>query len=216
MDCSPPGPFVHGISQTRYWRGLPFPFPGDLPNPWIEQRSPTLQADSLPSEPQGSPTCKGKEQKHVLARQIVENMNSHLGQNWQFWKTRKGVHGRGITWITQGNVTGKLKTWKDLHKDTDDNSAEKVRQKEATRTEKVWRSFYRIKQNVGEMVRISASFSLEALKVNDLCSLMSSWGLLTQPWLLSSWYVIAESGQLLNWSEKNNVLKAMAGVWISL
>ena len=31
----------------------PFPSPGDLPNPWIEPRFPTLQADSLPSEPPG-------------------------------------------------------------------------------------------------------------------------------------------------------------------
>ena len=103
--------------------------------------APTLQADSSPSEPQGSPRCKGKEQNHVLARQMVENMNSHLGHNWKFWKTRKGVLGRGLTWIAQRNVTGKPKTWKDLHKDIYDNPAEKVRRKEATRTEKVWRSF---------------------------------------------------------------------------
>ena len=35
--------------------GLPFPSPGDLPNPGIEPGSPTLQADSLPSEPPGKP-----------------------------------------------------------------------------------------------------------------------------------------------------------------
>ena len=39
----------------EYWRGLPFPSPGDLPNPGIEPGSPTLQADSLLSEPPGSP-----------------------------------------------------------------------------------------------------------------------------------------------------------------
>ena len=33
---------------------LPFPFPGDLPNPGIEPRSPALQADALPSEPPGN------------------------------------------------------------------------------------------------------------------------------------------------------------------
>ena len=37
----------------QYWSGLPFPSPGDLPNPGIEPRSPTLQADSLLSEPPG-------------------------------------------------------------------------------------------------------------------------------------------------------------------
>ena len=50
MDCSPPGPSVLGILQAEYWSGLPFPFPGDLPDPGIEPRSLTLQADSLPSK----------------------------------------------------------------------------------------------------------------------------------------------------------------------
>ena len=35
VDCSPPGLFVHGIFQARYWKGLPFPSPGDLPDPGI-------------------------------------------------------------------------------------------------------------------------------------------------------------------------------------
>ena len=41
-----------GFSRQEYWSGLPFPFPGDLPDPGIEPESYTLQADSLPSEPQ--------------------------------------------------------------------------------------------------------------------------------------------------------------------
>ena len=40
-----------GFSRQEYWSGLPFPSPGDLPDPGIEPRSPTLQADGLPSEP---------------------------------------------------------------------------------------------------------------------------------------------------------------------
>ena len=49
MDCSPPGSSVHGISQARIPRsGLPFPSPGDLPDPGIEPGSPALQVDSLP------------------------------------------------------------------------------------------------------------------------------------------------------------------------
>ena len=43
------------FSRPEYWSGLPFPSPGDLPNPEIEPRSPALQADSLPAEPQGKP-----------------------------------------------------------------------------------------------------------------------------------------------------------------
>ena len=42
-----------GFSRQEYWSGLPFPSPGDLPNPGIEPKSPALQADSLPSEPTG-------------------------------------------------------------------------------------------------------------------------------------------------------------------
>ena len=43
------------FSKPEYWSGLPFPSPGDIPNPGIKHRSPALQADSLPAEPQGSP-----------------------------------------------------------------------------------------------------------------------------------------------------------------
>ena len=43
------------FSRLEYWSEQPFPSPGDLPNPGIEPRSPALQADSLPTEPQGKP-----------------------------------------------------------------------------------------------------------------------------------------------------------------
>ena len=49
-------PLSIGFSRQGYWSGLPFPFPGDLPDPGIEPRSPALQADSLPTELQGKPT----------------------------------------------------------------------------------------------------------------------------------------------------------------
>ena len=53
MDCNPPGSSVHGISQAKYWSGLPFPTPGDLPDLGIKPRSPALQADSLSTVPPG-------------------------------------------------------------------------------------------------------------------------------------------------------------------
>ena len=46
-------PLSMGFSRQEYWSGLPCPPPGDLSNPGIKPRSPTLQADSLSSEPQG-------------------------------------------------------------------------------------------------------------------------------------------------------------------
>ena len=39
------------FSRQEYWNGLPFLSAGDLPDPGIEPKSPTLQADALPSEP---------------------------------------------------------------------------------------------------------------------------------------------------------------------
>ena len=39
-----------GFSRPEYWNGLPFPSPGDLPNPGIKPVSPALQTDTLPSE----------------------------------------------------------------------------------------------------------------------------------------------------------------------
>ena len=64
--CATPGTVAHqaplsmGFSRQEYWSGLPFPPPGDLPNPGIEPGPPTLQADSLLSEPLGKPfDCSG-------------------------------------------------------------------------------------------------------------------------------------------------------------
>ena len=44
-----------GFPRQEHWSGLPFPSPGDLPNPGIKLESPALQVDSLPSEPPGKP-----------------------------------------------------------------------------------------------------------------------------------------------------------------
>ena len=74
IDCSQPGSSIHGenapcipliwventqptsvFSRQEYWNRLPCLPPGDLPNPGIELRSPTLQMDSLLSEPPRKP-----------------------------------------------------------------------------------------------------------------------------------------------------------------
>ena len=47
------------FSRQEYWSGLPFPSPGNFPNPGIKFRSPTLQADSLSAEPQMKPKNTG-------------------------------------------------------------------------------------------------------------------------------------------------------------
>ena len=47
------------FSRPEYWSGKPFPSPEDLPNPVIEPRSSTWQADFLPAEPPGKPKNTG-------------------------------------------------------------------------------------------------------------------------------------------------------------
>ena len=47
-------PLSMGFSRQEYWSGLPFPSPGNLPDPGIEPGSPALQADTLTSEPPGN------------------------------------------------------------------------------------------------------------------------------------------------------------------
>ena len=54
------------ISWVAWYK--PFPSPGDLPNPGIEPRSPELQADSLPAEPQGKPKNPGVGSLSLLQR----------------------------------------------------------------------------------------------------------------------------------------------------
>ena len=55
-----------GFSWQEYWGGLPFPSPGDLPNPGIEPASPAIQVDSLPSEPPGHPQILGKQHAKIV------------------------------------------------------------------------------------------------------------------------------------------------------
>ena len=60
MDCSPPCPFVHGdFPGKNTGVGFQALLQGNLPNSGIETRSPTLQVDSLPSEPTRKPKNTG-------------------------------------------------------------------------------------------------------------------------------------------------------------
>ena len=59
-------PLSLGFSRKENWSGLSFPYPGDLPNPGIEPRSPSLQVDSLPSEPTGKSRMLWSSLNHCL------------------------------------------------------------------------------------------------------------------------------------------------------
>ena len=61
-----------GFSGQGYLNGLPFPSPGDLPDPGMEPRSPALKVDSLPSEPLGKLTLDTKK------NQIFQSLNSSM------------------------------------------------------------------------------------------------------------------------------------------
>ena len=76
---------VHGLhcpwnspGQNTGVGSQPFPSPGDLPNPWIKPRSPTLQADSLPAEPQGKPKNTGMDNLSLL-QGIFPTQESYRG-----------------------------------------------------------------------------------------------------------------------------------------
>ena len=73
-----------GFSKQEYWRGLPFPSPGDLPDPGINLGSLALQADPLLCEPRGEPWEKRQDCGSVSLFQAAPLLNRLLD-------TRSGV-----------------------------------------------------------------------------------------------------------------------------
>ena len=70
-----------GFSSQEYWSGLPFPSPGDLPDPEIEPGSPALQADSLPSEPPGKPLV-GEGRLLIIQERAVRESQNKIRSSW--------------------------------------------------------------------------------------------------------------------------------------
>ena len=75
-------PSVHSMefSRPEYWSGCHFPFPGDFSDPGIKPRSPALQVDSLPAEPQGKPKNTGVGSLSLL--QGVFPTQERTGVSW--------------------------------------------------------------------------------------------------------------------------------------
>ena len=73
-DCSLPAPLSLGFSRQEYWSGLPFPSPGDLPDPVTEPGSLALQADSLLTELPGKPLISNDTAHLVSARTKVSSI----------------------------------------------------------------------------------------------------------------------------------------------
>ena len=72
------------FSRPEYWSGWPFSSPGDLPNPGIEPRSPTLLVDSLPVEPQGKTKYTG-----VGSLSLLQQIFSTQELNWGLLNCRR-------------------------------------------------------------------------------------------------------------------------------
>ena len=68
-----------GFSRQEYWSGLPLSSPEDLSDPGVKPRSPTLQADSLPSELQGSPDKNNGVGSHSLLQGIFRTQGLNVG-----------------------------------------------------------------------------------------------------------------------------------------
>ena len=82
MDFSPPSLSVHGILKARILKWVAFPSPRDLPSTGTEPGSPTLQADSLLSEPPTKPVISivSTIQISVLRMSILGGLERRLGQ----------------------------------------------------------------------------------------------------------------------------------------
>ena len=61
-----------GFSRQEYWNGLPFPSPGDLPDPGMEPGSLALEADALTSEPPGKPSLEGMDNSLRFLRDMAK------------------------------------------------------------------------------------------------------------------------------------------------
>ena len=90
-------PLPMGFSRQEYWCGLPFPSPGDLPDPGMESWSLILQADTLPSEPPGNKLINlisdssafsksslyiWKFSVHVLLKPVLKDFEHYLAGVW--------------------------------------------------------------------------------------------------------------------------------------
>ena len=91
VDCSPPGSLSVGFSRQEYWSGLPYPPPGDLPNPGIEPyirdsllRLLPWQTGSMPLAPPGEPIHFGMFFKIsiILKMWPYQTEDDNLSCNW--------------------------------------------------------------------------------------------------------------------------------------
>ena len=98
------------FSRPEYWSGSRFPSPGDLSHPGKGPRSPALQADSLPAEPQGKP--KGTlnvyhevKESNLKKADIAWFQLNDTPEKAKPWRWEK------YQWLPEAGVTGGMKRW---------------------------------------------------------------------------------------------------------
>ena len=102
MDYSPQGSSIMEFSRQEYWSGLPFPSPGDLPDPGIKPGSPALQVDSLPSE------LLGKQRSHEESPKRSQNLMLSSHQS----SSSHALYSEGSLTVSQtGHFWQKPQSW---------------------------------------------------------------------------------------------------------
>ena len=94
---------VHGILQARILEWVAVPFSRRMSHPGIEPRSPTLQADSLPAEPQKKPKTKSNEGLNSLFMKVKEE-SQKAGLKLNIQKTKITASGPITSWQIDGET----------------------------------------------------------------------------------------------------------------
>ena len=105
-DCIPQAPLSMGFPRQEHWSRLPFPSPGDLPNPAIEPESPELQADSSQLCHQGSPRYF-----HFNRHYWLDKVNKYYDNKYLFsqWIAHPNEGDYSLLWIDSAPHESRVK-----------------------------------------------------------------------------------------------------------
>ena len=132
-----------GFSRPENWSGHPFPSPGDLPNPGIEPRSPALQAESWPAEPQGKPHCHKVCNK--LNRQWISlalKANVRGGKQRIVPKVKENRNHLSLTWLTVLSVM-----WCHIIVSKSGDGSQFLQRLDLEKKKKKYSTFYKLKRS---------------------------------------------------------------------